>query len=318
MPSLKTLLADRTPTAPETNMEQGKVYSFSGTTTYSNWSNCFCWVAPANGKVDVEVWGAGGSGSRMCCCSATIPGNSGSYTYKRDLTVASGCYFCGVAGKSCRNADLCFRGCSEPGQVCWTGNGTSGCMCAQGGRAGQSWCTTGTARRCCFAGSNWCHTNYNGYCGIVCNQCPGAWVANAYGGDCNRDGIFSCVTYWHCYPNCNCSTVAHVATAPGFFSEEGGVVSYSLDSDNGHSEWSGMGLEGFLNALSGMGKSPGGGTAWTACWNGVRQCQCYDTQGCSMYVPHGFGGPQATPCSGVRDNGWAGGDGLIRIKFVQD
>jgi hypothetical protein len=317
MASLKTILASRTPTPPETNLEQGKVFTFSQTSTYSTFPGCFCWIAPASGTVEMEVWGAGGSGSRMCCCSATIPGNSGAYS-KRTVTVSSGCYMCGWAGKSCRNGSLCFRGCSEPGNLCWTGNSTNGCICAEGGRAGQSWCTTGTARFCCFIGSNWCHCRYNGYCGLVCNQCPGAWVANAYGGEVNRDGNFSCVTFWHCYPNCNCSTVAHVATPPGFYSECGGVVTYNLDADNGHSDWSGMALNGFLNALSGMGRMPGGGTAWTACWNGARQCGCYETQGCSMYVPHGFGGPMATPCSGVRDNGWAGGDAQVRLKFIQD
>jgi hypothetical protein len=316
MANLSSLLATRTPIAPEDNIEQGKIYTFSSTATYSTFSGCFCWIAPAAGTVEAEVWGAGGSGSRMCCCNAAIAGNSGAYA-KRTVTVEANCYFCGWPGKSCRNGSLCFRGCSEPGNLCWTGNGTSGCICAQGGRAGQSFCTTGTAMWCCFAGNNWCNTRYNGYCGLICNQCPGGFVANAYGGEVNKPGNFSCVTFWHCYPNCNCSTIAHVATPPGFYTEEGGVVSYQLDADNGHSDWSGMALNGFLNSLSAMGKQPSGGTPWTACWNGVRQCQCYETQGCSMYVPHGFGGPQSTACSGVRDNGWAGGDALIRLKFIQ-
>jgi hypothetical protein len=103
----------------------------------------------------------------------------------------------------------------------------------------------------------------------------------------------------------------------GMFSTCGGVASYSLDDDNGHGRWSGNALNGYQNSLNSLSRMPGGGTYWSQCWNGVRACGCYDTQGCSMFVPHGSGGPAATPCSGVRDNGWAGGDALIKIKYIE-
>jgi len=101
------------------------------------------------------------------------------------------------------------------------------------------------------------------------------------------------------------------------FSECGGVATYSTDSDNGHADWSGQTLNGYLFALNSLSRMPGQGTGWTECWDGSRQCGCYQTQGCSMYVPHGSGGPAATPCSEVRDNGWAGGDALVRIKYIE-
>jgi len=317
MATLQSILQSRAGSTTETNLEPGKIWAYSTVTDYTTYGGCHCWISPGNGTVDLEVIGAGGSGSRMCCCSSTLPGNSGAYVKKTGLAVTGSCYICMYAGKSCRNASqLCNRGCSEAGMACWTGGGTSGCICAEGGRSGTSFCSTGTARRCCMMANSFCGTTYSGYCGLVCNHCPGAWCACAYGGDVNRMGNISCSTYWHCYPNCNCSTIHHVAIAPGYFSECGGVVSYGLDGDNGHSEWSGMGFQGYIQALNSMSRQPSQGAAWTECWDGARICQCYDTQGCTMYVPHGSGGPAATPCSGVRDNGWAGGDAIIKIRYV--
>ena len=318
MPSLQTLLQDRAAAPSEENLEKGKIWSYSNIATYSTYPGCFCWISPGTGNVEIEAIGAGGSGSRMCCCSATISGNSGAYS-KKCISVASGCWICGHAGKSCRNGGLCHRGCSEAARVCWQGNsGSNGCICAQGGWSGASWCTTGTARWRCFACNNWCNTNYNNaYCGIICNRCANSWHGQGYGGDTNRDSIYSCVTFWHCYPNCNCSTVHHTALPAGMFSECGGVATYSLDSNNGHAEWSGMALNGYINSLNSLSRMPGTGTLWSECWDGNRQCGCYQTQGCSMFVPHGSGGPPATPCSGVRDNGWAGGDAIVRIKYIE-
>ena len=318
MASLQSILATRSPPAAEDNLETGKMFAFSTVTDYTTYGGCHCWIAPAAGTVELEVIGAGGSGSRQCCCTATLPGNSGAYVKRSNLAMASGCYICMRAGKSCRGNGLCNRGCSEAGMACWTAGGTNGCICAEGGRSGTSFCSTGTARRCCMMANGFCGTTYSGYCGLVCNHCPGAWCACAYGGDSgeNKMGNIGCSTYWHCYPNCNCSTIHHVPIAPGYFSECGGVVSYGLDSDNGHSEWSGMGFQGYIQALNAMSRMPSQGTSWTECWDGARMCQCYDTQGCTMYVPHGSGGPAATPCSGVRDNGWAGGDAIIKIRFV--
>ena len=315
MASLKTILQTRSTPPVETNLEQGKIWSYSGTGTYSNFGNCFCWQAPGTGRVIVEAIGAGGSGGRMCCCGGgSTPGNSGAYS-KKACDTASGCWICGVSGRSCRNADaMCFRGCSESTRV-WYSNG--GCQCAEGGRGGISFCSTGTAPMCCLGANGWCYTYYNTYCGIICNYNAGWWRGNAYGGDTNKPGNIGCTTFWHCYPNCNCSTVFHVPLAPGYQSEDGAIITHGNDSDNGHSEWSGMALNGFLSTLNSTNKMPGGAQPWSNCWNGVRHCGCYDTQGCGMFVPHGTGGPAATQCADVRDNAWSGGDGIVKIKYIE-
>lgn len=317
MPSLTAILEGRAPAVLEDNLEVGKIWTFSQNTTYSTCTENFCWNAPSNGTVVVEAWGAGGSAARQCCCTATISGNSGAYVCKTGYAISGGDRICGFTGKSCRNAgSLCFRGCSQATCVCYTG-ASNGCICAQGGRGAVSWCTTGTARACCYAGSNWCNTTYQDYCRLICNSCPSAWCGCGYGGDYRVNSVLSCVTFWHCYPNCNCSTVHHTAIPGGYFSTNGGVATYQLDADNGNSEWSGMTLDPFINALNGMGRMPKVGSTYTSCWNGERHCGCRDVSGCANYVPHGAGGPAATPCSGVRDNGYAGGDGLVRIKFIE-
>ena len=320
MATLNSILQSRSPPAAESNLEKGKIWAFSTVVPYTTFGGCHCWIAPGNGSVELEVIGAGGSGSRMCCCHASIPGNSGAYV-KRTGTVQTGCWICMYAGKSCRNASsLCSRGCSEAGMACWQMGGTNGCICAEGGRGGTSFCTTSPPPYCCFKASNWCRQDISGYCGLICNMCPGGWLACAYGGDSaagnNLEGVLSCTTWWHCYPNCNCSTTHHVAVAPGYFAKCGGVASYGMDSDNGQAQWSGMALNTYYQALNSLSRMPGFGNSWTNCWNGVRHCGCYDTQGCDMWVPHGAGGPASTSCSGVRDNGWAGGDAIIKVKYI--
>ena len=72
MASLKGLLQSRAPAPSEENLEKGKIWSYSTTSSYSTYPGCFCWISPGTGNVEIEAIGAGGSGSRMCCCSATI------------------------------------------------------------------------------------------------------------------------------------------------------------------------------------------------------------------------------------------------------
>ena len=103
MATLKGLLIQRNTAVPvEENLEKGYIWSWTPGSDFTNFCNGICWTAPSNGAALIEIWGAGGSGSRMCCCSATISGNSGAYA-RKEITVASGCYICGHAGKSCRN-----------------------------------------------------------------------------------------------------------------------------------------------------------------------------------------------------------------------
>jgi hypothetical protein len=112
MASLKGLLTTRNPAEMiENNLETGYIYSYTPGTNYSVFCNGICWTANQAGTATIEVWGAGGSGSRMCCCGDGLPGNAGAYVQKK-ITVATGDTITGQTGNSCYSHDLCFSGCS--------------------------------------------------------------------------------------------------------------------------------------------------------------------------------------------------------------
>jgi len=306
--------------AEEENLEQGMIWAFTPGNVRTNFCTGFCWQAPGAGQAIIEVWGAGGSGGRMCCCGFGLPGNPGAYS-KRTITVATGCRICGSVGMSCGNADaLCFRGCSEPTQVCWFSATADGCICAQGGRGGTSYCSTGPSAYCCFTAGNFCTTKLNNEnCGLVCNYGPGtaSCCAQAYGGDINCFGGFSCVSFLGCAPNCPCTTQYHVATPPGKFSTNGAVVTFTTEGDSGFASWTGSTIDPFLHGLSVAGKNPTHGIMPEhKCWTGGRTCGCYEGQGCIPFAPPGFPGTPATPCGDHRDSAFRGGHGLVRIKFI--
>ena len=50
-----------------------------------------------NGTAIIEVWGAGGSGARMCCCGDGLTGNAGAYV-KKTITVETGDTMTGCTG----------------------------------------------------------------------------------------------------------------------------------------------------------------------------------------------------------------------------
>lgn len=316
MASLKSLLGSKNFKNPEQNLEKGKIWTYNNGSMYNKLCQCTKWFAPSAGTVTFESWGAGGSGSRMCCCGHGLPGNAAAYTRKTFAT-ASGGYVCGCLGKSCGNTDLCFRGCSEPTMNCWNSNtGSNGCTCAQGGRGGTSFCSTSPSMYCCFRANGFCYTFENPNCGIICNQCGGAWIACGYGGDINCCGPISCSSYFGCYPMCVCMFKHHVAYPSGMFSCCGGWATFGTEGDNGYANWSGMGAFQLVNALNVLNKNPGSGIPEHSCWNGNRTCGCYEMNGCGHHVPHGMGGMGSVPCPGVRDHGWRGGQGATRVKFV--
>jgi hypothetical protein len=310
----------------ETNLEKGRVWAYSPSTEYNDFNKCFCWIAPSRGQVIIDIWGAGGSGARMCCCGFGLPGNPGAWS-RKCICVDTGCIICGTVGKACNNADtLCFRGCSEASCICWfgrnqhSGAAVDGCMCAQGGRGGTSYCSTTTGPYCCFTAGNFCSTAFGSSCGMVCNFGPGtgSCCAESYGGDINKRGGFSCVSFMgNNGSSCPCSQHVHVAIPPGFFGCEGAVVTHGLEADNGFSQWSGMGFHQFIHGLNALNRSPARGIPATYCWVSSRACGCYDTQGCIPRMPPGTGGGAAQPCPDVRDNGWLGGWGLVRINFIE-
>jgi len=327
MATLKNLLKTRLDfiASDESNLEQGQIWVYAPSNNYTNFHTGICWVAPADGTAVIEIWGAGGSGAKMCCCGGGLPGNPGAYS-KKTITVAAGCYITGTAGFSCGNADaLCNRaGRSDATCITWNGNaGGSGCMCAQGGRGGTSYCSTNTALFCCFASAGFCFTKTNNEnCGIVCNYGSGTsdCCADAFGGDINKRGGFSRASFFGCHPTCPCCFYYHVATPPGYHSEEGGEVTITNDADSGYSLHSGSSTNTqFIGVLGLMGRQAREGQfGEMICYNGSRSCGCYNHQGCISFVPAGHPGGPPHPCPGVRDHAWRGGHGALRIKFIKD
>jgi|LauGreDrversion2_3_1035106.scaffolds.fasta_scaffold24501_1 hypothetical protein len=120
MTTLTQLLGNRE-LAFEDNLEKGRIWVYSEGNMYTGFCNGFCWKPPGTGTAVIEIWGAAGSGAKMCCCGAGLPGNPPAYV-KKTVCVCPSNYVCGYVGRSCNNSDsLCFRGCSESTCVCWFG-----------------------------------------------------------------------------------------------------------------------------------------------------------------------------------------------------
>ena len=105
MASLTTLLQTKYDfsVGNETNLEKGRIYQYYPVTSRGTNFRCHvCFIAPSAGTAEIEVWGAGGSGAKMCCCGGGIPGNPGAYS-KKTITMIEGCYICAIIGQSCGN-----------------------------------------------------------------------------------------------------------------------------------------------------------------------------------------------------------------------
>lgn len=326
--SFKSLLINKNAPAfaDEENLERGRIWMFAETNVRTKMYQCVCWVAPCCGCVVVEMWGAGGSGSRMACCGGGIPGNAAAYS-RKCICVIAGCYITGCLGFSCTGATFCNLGCSEPSTLCWRGNGTTGCMCTQGGRSGTSYCSTGTSLFCCFYAGGFCGTLINSNCGVICNiglgcttpaNCPIlSCCAQGYGGDVNCFGGFSCAGFFGCCPSCVCSQVYWVQGPAGYHGTDGAVLHFGTENDNEFSNWSGQGHMQYIHALNVASRQPSQGVyAGTNCWSGGRSCGCYEAQGCIPWYPPGFPGMAPSPCTNVCDVATRGGHGAIRIKFI--
>jgi len=152
----------------------------------------------------------------------------------------------------------------------------------------------------------------------VCNYRESDWHACAYGGDINMGGCFSCVSFFGCHPSCPCYFHWHLAVPPGQFAKCGGVVTFNTENNNGFSQWSGHGMHQHIYALNALSRTPEKGTPWAYCWGAGKGCGCYNNEGCSSHVPIGHPGMGPFPCPQVRDHGRKGGDGAIRIRFIED
>jgi hypothetical protein len=337
--SLTTLLKSKNSflvEGQETNLEKGRIYTYTpgGGSTGHNYQCHVCWVSPGTGTALIEVWGAGGSGAKMCCCGFGTPGNPGAYVSKT-INVTAGCIVCGVVGMSCGNSDdICFRGRSEPTLVCWFGNTTNGCMCAEGGVGGTSYCSTTPSMYCCYTAGCFCTTKTaNENCGIICNfrgcSCANwsCYEAVGYAGIgstptpdstcvCKINGGYSMVYSHGCHPMCHCSYIYAMRTPPKFFADCGAWIFYTTDNDNGTYNWSGATMAGYTHTLGLAGKNAVQGMPYSACWTGYRYCGCYNMNGCLPFVPPAFPGTPPHPCPDVRDHAYRGGHGIIRIKYI--
>ncbi len=323
MAKLSDLLSTREIAGNQENLEKGKVWVVTVPSMFACVRSDFmyCWRSPGCGTLTMEVWGAAGSGSRMCCCGFGLPGNAPGYS-KKTIAVWPDTYICGCPGQACNAHDLCNSGCSVASYLRW-GNArdlcgfTGGCMCAQGGRSGTAICTTGSSAYCCYTAAGFCTTKFTGVdnCGIVCNHCSGAWLACGYGGDINKCGCIGYAQFKGCYAICICSTESFIPYASGIFSQDGGHFGYTHDDDPQYSEWSGMGHHNAAYALNSLSRSPSGGMPWSVCYNGQQACGCYETLGCYVFMPYGVAGGPPFPCPGVRDHGKRGGMGAIRLTY---
>lgn len=276
------------------------------------------WSAPSNGIAIVEIWGASGSGGRMCCCGAGIPGNPGAYSRKQ-LVVSQGNTITGNMGISCGQTQLQCRGRSTPTCICFITSSLNGNMCADGGIGGIAFCGGGgNPHFCCFTSNSFCfdQTGFGAGCGLICNYRNSSDIAISSGGDVNCPGGFSCTSFYHCNSCCNCSMYQHVKTSPGIFAENGGVITFTYDSGSDYSNPAGSNYHPFISALNALSRQPSMGQPASWCWTGARACSCYESHGCFPYLPHGIPGVSAMACDNVRDDGIRGGHGAIRIKFI--
>jgi len=332
MATLSSIILAKNPTFvnQENNLEKGRLFYFSPVQQHNQCTK-FTWKSPGAGTARIEIWGAGGSGGKMCCCGGGVPGNPGAYVVKTFITDAAS-KVCGCIGISCGNADaLCYRGRSTGTCVCWFGTAADsalcGCLCAEGGEGGTTWCAPSSSNFCCFvADAKFCTTamtNPAGVawgtgCGLACNTrntTAALTIANAYGGDLNCPGGISCTSWYNCDSANHCYAQYHIRTPAGVHSTCGATVTYSGDNDSaiavgGTAQYH----SSHKMALEAASRSPEAGHTMGLCYFS-RLCGCYEVSGCQATLPHGHGGAPPQTCSGVRDQGQRGGMGAIRILW---
>ncbi len=333
MATLSSIIEGRNPAfeAQEEVLETGQLFFYSSNQEYGH-CDLFAWKSPGVGTARIEIWGSGGSGGKMCCCGKGVPGNPGAYAVKT-IVVDAASKVCGKVGISCGNADtMCYRGRGTSTCICYFGAASDssicGCMCAQGGEGGTTWCAPSAAHFCCaVADSSFCTTAgvnpagsaWGGGCGIACNTRTDGTVAgtqaNAYGGDTNCPGGISCVSWYNCDSANHCYEYFHIRTPAGVHSTCGATVTFSHDNDSPMAQG---GTAQYHSAhqyvLEATSRTPSNGMSMMLCYFG-RLCGCYENSGCQPTVPHGHGGAPTLTCNSVRDQGQRGGSGAVRILW---
>ena len=327
MANLSTLIVAKHPAygGTEDNMETGKLFYFSPV-QQENHCTKVTWQSPGVGTARVEIWGAGGSGGKMCCCGQGVPGNPGAYVVKTFITDAAS-RVCGCIGVSCGNNDtMCYRGQSTGSCVCWFGAASDsalcGCLCAEGGDGGTTYCSHSSSHYCCFVGDAlFCTTvgtapsgtAWGTGCGIACNTRLA--IAAAYGGDINCPGGVSCTSFYNCDSANHCYVQWHIKGPAGVHATEGTRITFSGDNDSAISKGGTAQYQSTHKyALEGASRQPQKGMDLALCYFS-RHCGCYENNGCQVTLPHGHPGAPAMTCNSVRDGGQRGGMGAIRILW---
>ena len=317
MATLSDLLKEKlTIDLEETNLETGQVFSFTPGTSVTGATEhfLFCWEAPGSGEAVIEVWGAGGSAGANCCCSMGLPGNPGAYS-KRTIPVDASSFVCGKMGGACNNADCCYPGRSECSCICYSGTTLQGNMIAEGGRGGPTMnSNNGTAPSCCYRAEGYPFTQFQDYCGIVCNYVEGE-IAQASGGDINCAAGWSCTIFKHCNSCCACRFEPSIRTSPGIYHADGAIITYTMDKETESNTGGGNGQHHMYAALSSASRTPAGTGMKTYCWNSGRFCSCYGIQTCRQTLPFGIPAAPQYACPGTWDYGMMGGHGAVRITF---
>ena len=333
MASLSSLLGKLTEAnTVEDNLQQGQIYAYTqGTQSSPFHIGIEFRHFTACGTAEIEVWGASGSGSKMCCCGIGLPGNPGAYV-KKVVKVNPSSFLCFQTGMSCGNASqICMRGCSEATcmQLCTldaSNNNVCSCICSQGGMAGQNYCMESCSPMCRYMSCNNCATEIGGAgCGIMCNygttynHLAAAYsndpLSTSVGTDLVCPGGFSCMTFMNCNMCCICYAEAHVQTSAGVFGPNPQVFSHKYQPSTNQPQ-DNNGFDNYMRAIVGMTKSPIMGAMNQECYNSNSYCGCYEYNGCAVRVPPGIPGYGGVTCAGIRDTAGRGGHGGVKIKFI--
>jgi len=276
---------------------------------------CYQWQSPGTGTAIIELWGASGSGSLMCCCSGGgIPGNPGGYVRQR-LCVSGSSVVCGFVGCSPTGGSLCYPGRSQCSVACPLNTNNNTILAAQGGFGGYTNCSTSTAHYCCLVAAGFLHTLTNTFCGILCNWGGpnSACFACACGGELNVCGGISCLRTWDCCQYWKCNMELTLALSPGLFSTCCTTCVRFFKSEYpgfgiAHNSWAELeAAMGMLNRQQPYNHN---------CYTSMQPCGCYEHDGCFLN-PTGIPGITGSPCPGVRSSGQKGGHGAVRITYYQ-
>lgn len=293
------------------------VFSHTNVTGTLNGNPCtWTWTSPGTGIAVVELWGASGTGAKMCCCGGIgIPGNPGAYLRQTLCVTPSSC-LCGWTGCSPTGDSLCYPGRSGCSVACPFNTNNNTVLTATGGFGGFTVCTTGTALYCCIVAQGYSHTLTNTFCGILCNNAGpnGATQATASGGAVNLPGGISCIRMYECCNFFECNYEETMAVSPGIFSSTCATCFRYTRAGWPYPQHARHGSYGYgISTASFQGLYPTSDRV--ECWtSGSNVCGCYEWSGCVLGGV-GYPGTSGFPCPSVRSMGQKGGHGAVRITF---